>query len=35
MRADGVASYQYFQIQSPYDQTAECNLKTPIPVSTK
>ena len=26
---------RYFQVRSPYYQVAECNQKTPIPVSSR
>ena len=26
---------RYFQVQSPYYQAAQCNQKTPIPVSSR
>ena len=32
---DGEASGCYFQVQSPYYQAAQCNQKTPIPVSSR
>ena len=31
--ADGEALGRYFQVRSPYCQAAQCNQKTPIPVS--
>ena len=35
LSVDGGVSHHYFQIQFPYYQAAQCNLKTPVSVSSR